>query len=141
MDAGGGLDASPEVALATAEVYQRHGRHLPADAWPRWRDAATPAVVRVAWLRAELLHLPGSLTAYPRGELLYQAVAGLRCADVPDPRRLIDELADRDDPVLRAAALRLCREALRAAVLAPHPPAACWSASWTAPTRRWSPAP
>ena len=80
-----------------------------------------PAVVRVVWLRAELLHLPGRLIAEPRGEPLYQAVAGLRGANVPNPGRLVDEFARRDDPVLRAAALRLCREALHAAVLAPAP--------------------
>ncbi|MEV4516222.1 HEAT repeat domain-containing protein [Dactylosporangium sp. NPDC049525] len=112
---------TPEVALAAAELFQRSGQHLPAGAWPRWRDAAPPAVVRVAWLRAEILHLPGRLTGEPCGEPLYQAVAGLRCAGAPDPGRLIDELAGRDDPVLRAAALRLCREALHAAVLAPAP--------------------
>ncbi|GAA3217738.1 HEAT repeat domain-containing protein [Dactylosporangium siamense] len=120
-DDPGRVDGTPEVALAAAELFERHGRHLPAAAWPHWRAAAVPAVVRVAWLRAELLHLPGRLPAEPRGEALYQAVAGLRCTDGPDPARLVQELAGRDDPILRAAALRLCREALHAAVLAPAP--------------------
>ncbi len=189
LDGGpdGGLDATPEVALATAELFERHGHHLPTSAWPHWRAAAppsappaalpgalpaaapggasgvvrsvapagasgaasdavpiavpagasggasdavpiavpagasdaVPAVVRVAWARAEVLHLPGRLAAEPAGEVLYQAVAGLRAAGAPDPRRLVDELAGRGDPVLDAAALRLCREALHAAVLAP----------------------
>ncbi|MEV0133104.1 HEAT repeat domain-containing protein [Dactylosporangium sp. NPDC050688] len=115
------LDDVPEVALALAEVFQRCGRVLPAAAWPRWRDRPAPAVVRVAWLRAELLHLPGCGAGEPGGELLYQAVAGLRAAGAPDPSRLVEELAGRDDPVLHAAALRLCREALHAAFLAPAP--------------------
>ncbi|MEV4139141.1 HEAT repeat domain-containing protein [Dactylosporangium sp. NPDC049742] len=111
-------DETPEVALATATLFQRHGR-LPASAWPRWREHSPVAVVRVAWLRAELLHLPGRLPAEPAGEPLFQAVAGLACADASDPPRLIEELTGRDDPVLHGAALRLCREGLRAAVLAP----------------------
>ncbi|MEV0565239.1 HEAT repeat domain-containing protein [Dactylosporangium sp. NPDC050588] len=113
-----GTDEAPEVALATATLFQRHGR-LPPSAWPRWREHGPVAVVRVAWLRAELLHLPGRLPAEPPGEPLLQAVAGLACADASDPPRLLDELTGRDDPVLHDAALRLCREGLRAAVLAP----------------------
>ncbi|MEU0560848.1 hypothetical protein [Dactylosporangium sp. NPDC006015] len=113
-----GTDETPEVALATATLFQRHGR-LPPSAWPRWREHGPVAVVRVAWLRAELLHLPGRLPAEPPGEPLLQAVAGLACADASDPPRLLDELTGRDDPVLHGAALRLCREGLRAAVLAP----------------------
>jgi HEAT repeat protein len=115
----GGVDEVPEVALAVAELFQRHGRHAPPASWPRRRDTASPAVVRVAWLRAEFLHLPGRLAAEPRTEATYQAVAGLRCADASDPPRLLDELTAPDDPVLHATALRLCREGLRAAVLAP----------------------
>ncbi|MFF5228917.1 hypothetical protein [Dactylosporangium sp. NPDC000521] len=113
------VDETPEVALAVAELFQRHGGRLPSSAWPGWRERCPVAVVRVAWLRAELLHLPGRLPAEPPGETLLQAVAGLRCADASDPPRLLDELTGRDDPVLHDAALRMCREGLRAAVLAP----------------------
>jgi len=113
------LDGPPEIALAAAGLYQRLWPYVADGSWPRWRSADLPAVVRIAWLRAEIITMPGCLPREPAGEQLYQAVAGLRFADAHDPERLLGELADSGDPVLRAAALRLCQEGLYAALLAP----------------------
>ncbi|MFB4319213.1 HEAT repeat domain-containing protein [Actinomadura sp. 21ATH] len=112
----GDWDASPEAALAAARRYLRAPGPGP---WPRWREADLPVPVRIAWLRAEIARDPAAAAGEPAGEVLYQAVHGLEALDAADPEGLVRALAGRDDPVLRAEALRLTREAVRAALLAP----------------------
>ncbi|QFG20865.1 HEAT repeat domain-containing protein [Actinomadura sp. WMMB 499] len=75
--------------------------------------------VRIQCLRDAIVARPETVRDEPAGEPLYQAVHGLPAADVPDPGRLARELAARVDPVLRAAAFRLVREALHAGLLPP----------------------
>ncbi|MFD0905354.1 HEAT repeat domain-containing protein, partial [Actinomadura sediminis] len=62
---------------------------------------------------------PAAIRDEPAGEPLYQAVHGLAAATVADPGLLARELAARPDPVLRAEAFRLAREALHAGLLPP----------------------
>ncbi|GAA2483403.1 hypothetical protein Ahu01nite_009740 [Winogradskya humida] len=113
------LDGPPETALTLARIHQVLWRHVPRQRRPRWRGAGLPARVQIAWLRAEILNQPESVRNEPVAELLYQAVEGLTAADAPHPDDLIRELAASRDPVLSDAALRLAREALHAALLAP----------------------
>ncbi len=112
----------PEAALVLAGLYERLRPHLGGRRPPSWRTAELPAGVRIAWLRAELLHDPALVRREPPGELLYQAVreTGITGAHRPGhPDRLVAELTRSGDPVLRAEALRLAREGLYAGVLAP----------------------
>lgn len=113
------LDGPPETALVLAQVYQRLGGHVRRQRAPQWRGAGLPVRVELAWLRAEIVTQPLILRQEPPGELLYQAVAGIAALDVADPESLLRELIDSGDPVLHAAALRLTRETLHAALLAP----------------------
>ena len=80
---------------------------------------ARPARVRTAWLSAEIADRPETVRDEPAGEPLYQAVRGLGAADVDEPESFARELSDRLDPVLRAEALRVTREAVHAGLLAP----------------------
>ena len=113
-------DAPPESAPALARLHLLLRRHLRDRPWPRWREADPPAPVRIAWLRAEIAADPEVAAREPAGEPLYQAVHGLRAADdVDDPERLVRVLLDRGDAVLLAEALRITRETVRAALLAP----------------------
>ncbi|WP_345439187.1 HEAT repeat domain-containing protein [Actinoallomurus vinaceus] len=105
--------------MALARLYRRLRAHVRPRPWPQWREADLPARVRIAWLSAEIADRPETLRDEPTGELLYQAVRGLGAADVDDPGDLARELADRPDPVLRAEALRIAREAVHAGLLAP----------------------
>lgn len=111
--------APPEAALVQAELYGRLAQHVPARRWPAWRTAELPMPVRIAWLRAELLHRPEAVRTQPRDELLYQALRETRALDAPGPERLVSELADTDDPVVQGEALRLLREGLHAGLLRP----------------------
>ncbi|GAA2555641.1 hypothetical protein GCM10010435_27800 [Winogradskya consettensis] len=113
------LDGPPETALVLAHIHQVLWRHVPQQRRPQWRAAGLPARVQIAWLRAELLNQPESVRTEPVGELLYQAVAGLTAADAAHPDDLVRELAASSDQVMRDAALRLAREGLHAALLAP----------------------
>ncbi|MFJ6435728.1 HEAT repeat domain-containing protein [Streptomyces sp. NPDC091416] len=115
------LTGPPEADLLLARLYERLGHRRSHRPRPPWRAAAgqLPAQVRIAWLRADVLHDPGTLGDEVRGELLYQAVRGAGIAATHRPARLVDELAGSGDPVLRAEALRLAREGLRAGLLAP----------------------
>ncbi|MFI5845935.1 HEAT repeat domain-containing protein [Catenuloplanes sp. NPDC051500] len=106
-------DGPPETSLLLARLQQRLWRHLPR---PRWRDAQLPARVRIAWLRAEIANEPGILRGEPAGELLYQALTDI---EPVRPEELVRELSRSADPVLRGTALRLAREGLHAALLAP----------------------
>ncbi|WP_436531475.1 HEAT repeat domain-containing protein [Actinoplanes sp. HUAS TT8] len=110
------LDGPPETALLLARLYQRL---RPDRSRPQWRAAELPASVRIAWLRAEIVNEPATVRGEPAGELLYQAVAGITAADAARPEDLVRELARSGDPMLRDAALRLVREALHGALLAP----------------------
>ncbi|XVQ14633.1 HEAT repeat domain-containing protein [Spirillospora sp. CA-255316] len=112
-------DAPPEAALALARLHLLLRRHLRDRPWPRWREADPPVPVRIAWLRAEIAAEPGTAAREPGGEPLYQAVHGLRATDVDEPEHLVRVLLERDDAALRAEALRITREAVRAALLAP----------------------
>ncbi|MFD7861219.1 HEAT repeat domain-containing protein [Streptomyces sp. NPDC059783] len=111
----------PEADLLLAGLYRRLGHHRGDRPRPAWRTAdPLPARVRIAWLRADLLHDPASALAdEPPGEALYQAVRATDLTAAHHPARLVDALADSGDPVLRTEALRLAREGLYAAVLAP----------------------
>ncbi|MFF3785076.1 HEAT repeat domain-containing protein [Streptomyces sp. NPDC001933] len=114
------LTGLPEADLLLAGLYERLGHRLVGRPRPQWRTAGQlPAAVRIAWLRADVLHDPGVLRDEAPGELLYQAVRGAGIAGTPRPARLVDELAGSGDPVLRAEALRLAREGLHAGLLAP----------------------
>jgi HEAT repeat protein len=113
------LDDPPEAALALARLYLRLRTYLRPGPWPLWRAADLPARVRIAWLSAEIADRPETIRDEPAGELLYQAVRGLGAADVDEPESLARELSDRLDSVLRAEALRIAREAVHLALLAP----------------------
>lgn len=114
------LTGLPEADLLLAGLYERLGHRLVGRPRPPWRTAGQlPAAVRIAWLRADVLHDPGVLRDEAPGELLYQAVRGAGITGTHRPARLVDELAGSGDPVLRAEALRLAREGLHAGLLAP----------------------
>lgn len=114
------LTGLPEADLLLAGLYERLGHRLGARPRPPWRTAGQlPAGVRIAWLRADVLHDPEVLRGEARGELLYQAVRGAGITGTHRPARLVDELAGSGDPVLQAEALRLAREGLHAGLLAP----------------------
>ncbi|MFF3262474.1 HEAT repeat domain-containing protein [Streptomyces sp. NPDC002932] len=114
------LTGPPEADLLLARLYERLGHRLTDRPRPRWRTAGhLPATVRIAWLRADVLHDPAVLRDETPGELLYQAVRELDISGTHRPGPLVDELADSGDPVLRAEALRLAREALHTGLLAP----------------------
>ncbi|MEL5954930.1 HEAT repeat domain-containing protein [Streptomyces sp. CLV115] len=114
------LTGLPEADLLLARLYERLGHRLGGRPRPPWRTAGQlPAAVRIAWLRADVLHDPAVLRDETPGELLYQAVRGAGIAGTHRPARLVDELAGSGDPVLRAEALRLAREGLHTGLLAP----------------------
>ncbi|MGW1842487.1 HEAT repeat domain-containing protein [Streptomyces sp. NPDC001966] len=114
------LTGPPEADLLLAGLHERLGHRLGGRPRPPWRTAGQlPAAVRIAWLRADVLHDPGVLRDETPGELLYQAVRGAAVTGTHRPARLVDELAGSGDPVLRAEALRLAREGLHAGLLAP----------------------
>ncbi|MGW9206524.1 HEAT repeat domain-containing protein [Embleya sp. NPDC055664] len=106
---------SAEAALVLAEVYAR--LRVPV---PEWRTARWPARVRIAWLRAEIVARPeATVRAEPAGEELYRAVEGIDAGAVDDVGALLDGLSARPDSVLRAAALRVVRQALADALIGP----------------------
>ncbi|WP_406739782.1 HEAT repeat domain-containing protein [Streptomyces atratus] len=114
------LTGLPEADLLLAGLYERLGHRLRGRPRPPWRTAGQlPAGVRIAWLRADVLHDPEVLRDEAPGELLYQAVRGAGITGTHRPARLVDELAGSGDPVLQAEALRLAREGLHAGLLAP----------------------
>ncbi|MFJ3175687.1 HEAT repeat domain-containing protein [Streptomyces roseus] len=113
------VEGPPESALVLARLHERLGPYRRGLRRPSWRTAELPVRVRIAWLRAELLNEPRVIRTEPRGELLYQAVRELTVARAHRPEQLVSELAAGGDPVLQAAALRLAREGLHAALLAP----------------------
>ncbi|MEU8104350.1 HEAT repeat domain-containing protein [Nonomuraea muscovyensis] len=102
-----------------ARLHFRLRAYVRPRPWPEWRGADLPARVQIAWLSAEIADRPEALRDEPVGELLYQAVRGVGAADVDEPESLARELSDRLDPVLRAEALRVTREAVHAGLLAP----------------------
>lgn len=110
---------SPEAALALAELHARLGPFLAGRSWPRWRAEELPVRVRIAWLCAELLNEPSVIRDEPRGELIRQAARQAVATEAHRLTELVDELAGSGDPVLRAEALRLARQGLRAGLLAP----------------------
>ncbi|MFI6698406.1 HEAT repeat domain-containing protein [Streptomyces sp. NPDC050509] len=109
----------PESALVLAELYERLGPYLPERRRPAWRTADLPERVRIAWLRAELHNEPGVLRTEPPSELLYQAVRDLDVTRAHRPQRLLAELVECGDPVVRAEAVRFARQGLHAGLLAP----------------------
>ncbi|MFE4058417.1 HEAT repeat domain-containing protein [Streptomyces sp. NPDC059096] len=109
----------PESALVLAELYERLGPYVPEGRRPSWRTAGLPERVRIVWLRAELHHTPEALRTEPPSELLYQAVRDLDLTRAHRPRRLLAELAECADRVVRAEAVRLARQGLHAGLLAP----------------------
>ncbi|MFE3827378.1 HEAT repeat domain-containing protein [Streptomyces sp. NPDC059092] len=109
----------PESALVLAELYERLGPYVPERRRPSWRTAGLPERVRIAWLRAELHNEPGVLRTEPPGELLYQAVRELDITRAHRPQRLLAELTECGDRVVRAEAVRLARQGLHAGLLAP----------------------
>ncbi|MER6388689.1 HEAT repeat domain-containing protein [Streptomyces sp. NPDC001523] len=109
----------PEAALLQANLHAHLGPYLRGRRRPSWRTADLPVRVRIAWLRAELLDDPTVLRHETPGELLYQAVRETSASAAHRPGRLVAELADSGDQVLRAEALRLAREGLHAGLLAP----------------------
>ncbi|WP_439081299.1 HEAT repeat domain-containing protein [Streptomyces sp. WL006] len=111
--------SSPEESLLLARLHARIAVRRPAHRLPDWRAGRLPVRVRIAWLRAELLGDPAVLRTEPVGELLYRAVRECRAADAHRPDRLVAELVDTGDPVLRIEALRLARDGLQAGLLAP----------------------
>ncbi|MFG2599807.1 HEAT repeat domain-containing protein [Streptomyces sp. NPDC048462] len=114
------LTGPPEADLLLAGLYERLGDRLTGRPRPQWRTAGhLPATVRIAWLRADVFHDPGILREEAPNEILHQAVRGMSITAALRPDRLVDELADTGDPVLRAEALRLAREGLHAGLLAP----------------------
>ena len=69
------LTGLPEADLLLAGLYERLGHRLRGRPRPPWRTAGQlPAGVRIAWLRADVLHDPEVLRDEAPGELLYQAV-------------------------------------------------------------------
>ncbi|MEU7003881.1 hypothetical protein [Nonomuraea sp. NPDC046570] len=115
----GSLAGPPEAALVLARLYLQLRAYVRPRPWPEWRGEDLPTRVRIAWLSAEIADRPETLRDEPVGELLYQAVRGIGAADVDEPESLARELSDRLDPVLRAEALRVTREAVHAGLLAP----------------------
>ncbi|MEU4500824.1 HEAT repeat domain-containing protein [Streptomyces sp. NPDC024089] len=115
------LTGLPEADLLLAGLYEELGHHLGDRPRPAWRTAERelPVRVRIAWLRADLLHDPAVLRDEAPGELLYQAVRGTSITAAHRPAQLVDELADSGDPVLQAEAVRLARQGLHAGLLAP----------------------
>ncbi|TDD61144.1 HEAT repeat domain-containing protein, partial [Actinomadura rubrisoli] len=111
-------DGPPEAALALARVHLRLRAHVRA--WPGWREAGLPVRVQIAWLCAEIAGRPAAVRDEPAGDLLYRAVRGLAVVDLDDPEAFAWELMERPDPVLRAEAFRIVRDALLAAVLVPR---------------------
>ncbi|WP_223872914.1 hypothetical protein [Streptomyces sp. SP18CM02] len=111
--------SSPEESLLLARLHARIAVRRPAHRLPDWRADRLPVRVRIAWLRAELLGDPAVLRTEPVGELLYLAVRECRAADAHRPDRLVAELVDTGDPVLRIEALRLARDGLHAGLRAP----------------------
>ncbi|MGW1228066.1 HEAT repeat domain-containing protein [Streptomyces sp. NPDC002530] len=110
----------PEADLLLAGLYLRLGHHRGDRPRPAWRTAGPlPARVRIAWLRADLLHDPATLADEPPGEPLYQAVHGIDPTTAHHPARLVHALAESGDPVLRTETLRLVRQGLYAGLLAP----------------------
>ncbi|MFI5668154.1 HEAT repeat domain-containing protein [Streptomyces sp. NPDC051704] len=114
------VEGSPEAALVLARLHERLGPYRRGLRRPSWRAAGLPARVRIAWLRAELLNEPTVIRTEPAGEPLYQAVRELTVTCAHRPDRLVNELVDSGDPVLRAEALRLARQGLHAGLLAPE---------------------
>ncbi|MFJ2173281.1 HEAT repeat domain-containing protein [Streptomyces sp. NPDC087851] len=108
-----------ESALVLAELYERLGPYIPERRRPSWRTADLPERVRIAWLRAELHNEPGVLRTEPPSELLYQAVRDLDVTRAHRPQRLLAELVECGDPVVRAEAVRFARQGLHAGLLAP----------------------
>ncbi|MFI6584128.1 HEAT repeat domain-containing protein [Embleya sp. NPDC050493] len=107
---------SAETAAVLAEACAR--LRVPA---PEWRSAAWPARVRIAWLRAEIIGRPEpTVRAEPLGEELYQAVRLIDAEAPADLDGYLRGLIARPDPVLRAAALRVLREAVCGALLVPE---------------------
>ena len=116
----GELPESPDESLLLAGLHGRLGIHLPGRRLPAWRAArGLPERVRIAWLRAELLTNPSALRDERPGEPLYQAVRSIDAGQAHRPDRLVAEILATRDPVLRAEAVRLIRQALRAGLLAP----------------------
>ncbi|MFF2897144.1 HEAT repeat domain-containing protein [Streptomyces sp. NPDC057966] len=115
------LTGLPEADLLLAGLYEELGHHLGDRPRPAWRTAERelPVRVRIAWLRADLLHDPAVLRDEAPGELLYQAVRGTTITAAQQPAQLVDGLADSGDPVLQAEAVRLARQGLHAGLLAP----------------------
>lgn len=113
------LDGPPETDLLLTHLHQRLWQHVPQQRRPRWRAAGLPVGVQLAWLRAEICHQPETVRDEPAGELLCQALAGIAAADTARLDELVGELVARGDQVLQGAALRLAREGLHAALLAP----------------------
>ncbi|MFI6981458.1 HEAT repeat domain-containing protein [Embleya sp. NPDC050154] len=117
MSAGSAsLAGSAETAVVLAEACAR--LRVPV---PQRRSSAWPAKVRIAWLRAEIIARPeATVRAEPPGEELYQAVRAID-ADAPaDLDGYLRGLVARPDPVLRAAALGVVREAVYGALLGPE---------------------
>ncbi|MFE9722854.1 HEAT repeat domain-containing protein [Streptomyces sp. NPDC005794] len=111
---------SPDESLLLAGLHGRLGVHLPGRRLPAWRTARRlPERVRIAWLTAELLTDPSALRHERPGEPLYQAVRGIDAGEAHRPDRLVAGLLATRDPVLRAEAVRLIRQALRAGLLDP----------------------
>ncbi|MGW7411971.1 HEAT repeat domain-containing protein [Streptomyces sp. NPDC054863] len=111
---------SPEAALALAGLYEQLGPHLRGRPLPPWRAAAgLPARVRIAWLRAELLHDPSAVRREPSARLLLHAVRDADVARAHRPDLLVTELTRTGDPALRAQALRLAVAGLHAGLLTP----------------------
>src|SRR4051794_37443645 len=54
------VEGAAETALALARAYELLRAFVRPRAWPRWRAADLPARVRIAWLRAEIVHRPGT---------------------------------------------------------------------------------
>ncbi|MFD6248211.1 HEAT repeat domain-containing protein [Streptomyces roseolus] len=121
------VPVSPEAALALASAG------APPPGWREWPDDVLAPSVRVALVRAELVRGPAAVLGHEeRGEVLYQAVRGVRARvettgaeRVPHAgagarvAELVGALARAGDALLEAEALRLAREGLRAGGLAP----------------------
>lgn len=113
------LDGPPETTLLLARLHERLWRYVPEQRRPRRRAAELPVSAQIAWLRAEICHEPTTVRSEPAGELLYQTVAGIAAADTDRLDELVGALAGSGDRVLQGAALRLAREGLHSALLAP----------------------
>ncbi|SDT28088.1 HEAT repeat domain-containing protein [Actinoplanes derwentensis] len=113
------LDGPPETSLLLARLHQRLWSHVSPRRRPQWRTADLPPRVQIAWLRAEIVNHPETVHRETVGELLHQAAAGITTADTNRPGALIRELITSGNPILHDTALRLTREALHDALLAP----------------------